>query len=62
MMLAAFLLFGIMTMLTGCSADDDEVNDNGDSQPASVDAGPSYTDKTVDVNRDGNAYRATSMS
>ena len=61
MMLAAFLLFGIMTMLTGCSADDDEVNDNGDSQPASVDAGPSYTDKTVDVNRDGNAYGQVSL-
>ena len=40
--------------LTACSDNNDNPSDN--PQPSPVDEGPSFTDKTVDVNRDGKAY------
>ena len=58
-MLAAILICG--AMLTGCSVDDNEINDNRDPQPTPVDRGPSYSDKTVTVNRDGNTYGQVSL-
>ena len=45
--------------LTACTDNDDNADDN--RQTTAVDAGPSYTDKTVDVNRDGNAYGQVSL-
>ena len=47
-MLLAFVL------VTACTDNDDNPSDN--TPQSAVDAGPSYTDKTVDVNRDGKAY------
>ena len=48
LMLLAFVL------VTACTDNDDNPSDN--TPQSAVDAGPSYTDKTVDVNRDGKAY------
>ena len=52
-MLLAFVL------LTACTDSIDNPSEN--PQPTAVDAGPSYTDKTVDVNRDGKAYGQVSL-
>jgi hypothetical protein len=46
-------------VLAACSDNDDNSVDN--LQPTAVDAGPSYTEKTVDVNRDGKAYGQVSL-
>ena len=46
-------------VLTACTDNND--NPSGNPQPTPVDAGPSYTDKTVDVNRDGKAYGQVSL-
>ncbi len=48
LMLLAFVL------VTACTDNDDNPSDN--TPQSAIDAGPSYTDKTVDVNRDGKAY------
>ena len=53
LMLLAFIV------LTACTDNND--NPGGNDQTAPVDAGPSYTDKTVAVNRDGNAYGQVSL-
>ena len=47
-----------MMVLAACADSNDDSADNpiDNLQPTAVDAGPSYTDKTVDVNRDGKAY------
>ena len=42
-----------MVLLAACTDNDDN---GGSSQSSPVDVGPTYTDKTVDVNRDGKAY------
>ncbi len=41
-------------LLSACTDNDD--NPSGTPQPPAVDVGPSFTEKTVDVSRDGNAY------
>lgn len=46
-------------VLVACTDNNDNPGDNPPQTP--VDAGPSYTDKTVDVNRDGNAYGQVSL-
>lgn len=46
-------------VLVACTDNNDNSGDNPPQTP--VDAGPSYTDKTVDVNRDGNAYGQVSL-
>jgi hypothetical protein len=48
LMLLAFVL------VTACTDNDDNPSDN--TPQSAIDAGPSHTDKTVDVNRDGKAY------
>ena len=53
LMLLAFIV------LTACTDNND--NPGGNPQPTPVDAGSSYTDKTVDVNRDGKAYGQVSL-
>ena len=53
LMLLAFIV------LTACTDNNDNPGDN--PQPTPVDAGPSYTDKMVDVNRDGKAYGQVSL-
>ena len=47
-----------MMVLAACADSNDDSADNpiDNLHPTAVDAGPSYTDKTVDVNRDGKAY------
>ena len=53
------LMLLVIMVLAACT--DNNENPVGNLQPASVDAGPSYTDKTVEVNRDGNAYGQVSL-
>ena len=53
------LMFLAAMALTACT-DNIDISD-GSSQTTPVDAGPTYTDKTVDVNRDGNAYGQVSL-
>lgn len=48
------LMLLAILVLAACTDNNDNPGDNPPLTP--VDAGPSYTDKTVDVNRDGNAY------
>ena len=45
--------------IVSCTDNNDNPVDN--PQPTPVDAGPSYTDKTVDVNRDGKIYGQVSL-
>jgi hypothetical protein len=45
--------------IASCTDNDDTAGD--DSQPTPIDAGPTYTDKMVAVNRDGNAYGQVSL-
>ena len=45
--------------IVSCTDNNDNPVDN--PQPTPVDAGPSYTDKTVDVNRDGKVYGQVSL-
>lgn len=52
------MLLAIM-VLTACTDNNDNPSDN--PQPTPVDAGPSYTDKMVDVNRDGKTYGQVSL-
>ena len=54
-----FLMLLASVVLTACTDNND--NPSGNPQPTPVDAGPSYTDKTVDVNRDGKAYGQVSL-
>lgn len=42
-------------VLTACTDSEENGSGNG-GQVAAVDAGPAFTDKLVDVNRDGQAY------
>ena len=48
-----------LLMLVACTDNNDNPSDNTPLTP--VDVGPSYTVKTVDVNRDGNAYGQVSL-
>ena len=52
------MLLAIM-FLVACTDNNDNPSDNTPLTP--VDVGPSYTVKTVDVNRDGNAYGQVSL-
>ena len=50
----SLLLLVLTLSIVSCT---DNVDNAGEgSQPTPIDAGSPYTDKTVDVNRDGNAY------
>ena len=53
LMLLAIILFA------ACTDNNDNPGDN--PQPTPVDAGPSYTDKMVDVNRDGKSFGKVSL-
>ena len=53
LMLLATILFA------ACTDKQDNPGDN--PQPTPVDAGPSYTDKIVDVNRDGQLFGKVSL-
>ena len=58
----AMLCAAIVAMsvtIASCTDNDDTAGD--DSQPTPIDAGPTYTDKMVAVNRDGNAYGQVSL-
>lgn len=50
-----WILLLLAVLLVACTDDNDYSADDGSSQPTAIDAGPSYTEKTVDVSRDGKA-------
>ena len=49
-----------LVLMAACS-DDTDNQGGGGSQPTIVDAGPTYTDKMVDVSRDGKAFGQVSL-
>ena len=49
----------VMVGLSSCKDDNDDSNDN--TSTTAIDAGPTYTDKAVDVNRDGKVYGQVSL-
>ena len=53
------LMLLALILLPACSDNIDNPSDN--PQPTAIDAGHSYTDKMVDVNRDGKAYGQVSL-
>ena len=54
-----FLLLLVTVTLSACTDSDDSLSDS--PQSTALDEGPSFTDKAVDVNRDGNAYGQVSL-
>ena len=49
-------LLMLLTIILFAACTDNKDNPSDNPQQTPVDAGPAYTDKTVDVNRDGNAH------
>ena len=49
-------LLMLLTIILFAACTDNKDNPSDNPQQTPVDAGPAYTDKTVDVNRDGKAY------
>lgn len=54
-----FLLLLVTVTLAACTDSDNSLSDS--PQSTALDEGPSFTDKAVDVNRDGNAYGQVSL-
>ena len=48
-------------VMAACTDNNENENEGGGQQSAAIDAGPAYTDKTVDVNRDGAGYGQVSL-
>ncbi len=53
------LMLLVIILFAACTDNNDNPGDP--TQLPAIDAGPSYTDKTVDVNRDGNIYGQVSL-
>ena len=53
------LMLLVIILFAACTDNNDNPGDN--PQPTPVDAGPSYTEKMVDVNRDGKTYGQVSL-
>jgi hypothetical protein len=53
------LMLLVIILFAACTDNNDNPGDN--PEPTPVDAGPSYTDKMVDVNRDGKTYGQVSL-
>ena len=53
------LLLLVTVTFSACTDSDDNPSDN--TQLTAIDEGPSYTDKTIDVNRDGKTYGQVSI-
>ena len=51
----------LLTIILFAACTDNNDNPGDPTQLPAIDAGPSYTDKTVDVNRDGNIYGQVSL-
>ena len=54
-------LLMLLTIILFAACTDNNDNPGDPTQLPAIDAGPSYTDKTVDVNRDGNIYGQVSL-
>ena len=54
-------LLMLLTVILFAACTDNNDNPGDNPQPTPVDAGPSYTDKMVDVNRDGKTYGQVSL-
>ena len=55
------LLMLLLTVILFAACTDNNDNPGDPTQLPAIDAGPSYTDKTVDVNRDGKTYGQVSL-